>query len=131
MKGASAAAQIVKRGGSIIVAAECWDGIPAHGDYGQLLYEANSVESLLDTVRDPSNDCRDKWQAHIQALISQKADLYFHSPNLSDEQIRRALLIPCPTIEGTVKRLLDQYGSEATICVLPEGPQAIPYVQTG
>jgi len=129
VKGMSAAAQVVKDGGSIIVAAECWDGIPEHGDYGHLLYEADSIASLLRTVRDPDNDRQDTWQAHTQALISQKADVYFYSPNLTDEQIREALLIPCRTIEGTVETLLERCGPGATICVLPEGPQTVPYVR--
>ena len=37
VKGMSAASQVVKPGGAIIIAAECWDGIPDHGLYGQLL----------------------------------------------------------------------------------------------
>ena len=44
VKGMSAAAQIVKHGGSIIIAAECWDGIPDHGPYGSLLREAESID---------------------------------------------------------------------------------------
>ena len=43
VKGMSAAAQVVRPGGAIIVAAECWDGIPEHGLYGQLLKEAHSL----------------------------------------------------------------------------------------
>jgi hypothetical protein len=30
----SAAAKVVKPGGAIIIAAECWDGIPDHGSFG-------------------------------------------------------------------------------------------------
>jgi len=47
VKGMSAAAQIVRPGGHIIIAAECWDGIPDHGEYGRLLREAPSVDALL------------------------------------------------------------------------------------
>ena len=47
IKGASAAAQIVREGGAIIIAAECWDGIPEHGLYGRLLREASSAQHLL------------------------------------------------------------------------------------
>ena len=68
------------------------------------------------------------WQAQIQALISQKTDVYFYSENLSDEQIRGALLKPCRNIEATVDELLQKYGRQASICVLPEGPQTIPYI---
>jgi nickel-dependent lactate racemase len=66
------------------------------------------------------------WQVLIQALICQKARVYFYSENLTDEQIRGALLRPCHNIESTVNELLDDYGRDASICVLPEGPQTIP-----
>lgn len=131
VKGMSAAAQVVREGGSIIVAAECWDGIPEHGDYARLLSESDSVASLLERVRDPDCGLQDTWQGHIQALISRKADVYFYSDNLTNEQIKDALLTPCLSIEETVQRLLERYGPEATICVLPEGPQTVPYVQAG
>lgn len=128
VKGMSAASQVVKEGGSIIIAAECWDGIPDHGEYGQLLLEAESPESLLETVRAPGFQRQDMWEAQIQALICLKADVYFYSHNLSDEQIEDAWLRPCRDIEATVAELLQKYGPGATICVLPEGPQTIPYL---
>ncbi len=40
VKGMAAAREVVRPGGAIIIAAECWDGIPDHGLYGQLLREA-------------------------------------------------------------------------------------------
>jgi nickel-dependent lactate racemase len=129
VKGMSAAAQIVKDGGSIIIAAECWDGIPDHGPYGSLLREAQSVEQLLATIRTPGFVKGDTWQAQIQALICQKAAVYVYSDGLTDQMIQAAMLRPCRNIEKTIAQLLSQYGQHARICVLPEGPQTIPYVQ--
>jgi nickel-dependent lactate racemase len=129
VKGMSAAAQVVKEGGSIIIAADCWDGIPDHGNYGQLLHEADDLASLLALVRDPASARQDTWQAHTQALISLRADVYLYTRNLTEAQIRGAMLRPCQDIAATVERLLERYGPDATICVLPEGPQTIPYVR--
>ena len=69
------------------------------------------------------------WEAQIQALISLKADVYFYSHNLSDEQIKGALLRPCRDVKATVAKLLQEHGPGATLCVLPEGPQTIPYIR--
>ncbi len=129
VKGMSAASQIVKPDGAIIVAAECWDGIPDHGLYGQLLAAARSPRELLDTITAPGFLKQDQWQAQIQAQIQLKAEVYVRSDHLTDEQIRRALLLPCASIEQTIAQLRERYGSDATICVLPEGPQTIPYVK--
>jgi nickel-dependent lactate racemase len=128
IKGMSAAAQIVKKGGSIVVVADCWDGIPDHGEYGKFLSEADSYESLLRMVHRKDFFKHDMWQAQLHGLILKKADVYFHSHNLSNEQIRRAILKPCPKVEETVEELLQKYGRDASICILPEGPQTIPYI---
>jgi nickel-dependent lactate racemase len=139
MKGVSAAAQVVRspavsagrQGGAIIVAADCWDGIPEHGLYGQLLREASSPRDLLERVHAPGFLMHDQWQAQLQAQIQLKADVYVRTDNLTDAQIRSALLEPCVRIEDTVAALLEVYGPDARICVLPEGPQTIPYVADG
>jgi nickel-dependent lactate racemase len=128
VKGMSAAARIVKPGGAIIVAADCWDGIPEHGRYQQLLFEAASPRALLEKVRSDEGQCQDAWQAHIHALVCEKAAVHLFSHDLTDEQIGRALLRPCRDIAATVERLLAVYGGDASICVLPEGPQTIPYI---
>lgn len=129
VKGMSAASLIVKPGGAIIIAAECWDGIPEHGLYGQLLAGAGSPRELLATITAPGFLKQDQWQAQIQAQIQLKADVYVRSDGLTDEQIRRALLLPCASIEDTLAQLRSRYGEYATICVLPEGPQTIPWVK--
>lgn len=128
VKGMSAAARIVARGGSIVVAAECRDGIPANGEYGRLLRQAESHHSLLQKIHEKDFKRRDMWQAQIHCMICQKADVYFHSRNLSDEQIKRAFLRPCSNVEDTIEELLHKYGRDASICVLPEGSQTIPYI---
>jgi nickel-dependent lactate racemase len=130
VKGMSAAAKVVRQGGVIIVASDCWDGIPEHGLYEQLLHLSNSPQELLDTIFAPGFLKQDQWQAQIQAQIQLQADVYVRSDNLTDRQIEGALLRPSRRIEATLQELLDRYGPQASICVLPEGPQTIPYVHS-
>lgn len=130
VKGMSAAEQIVRPGGSIIVAAECAEGIPEHGLYGQLLREAASPAELARNILAAQETRQDQWQAQIQARIQARAEVYVYSDHLSHEQIEEALLLPCPDIAALVARLRRRYGSEARIGILPEGPQTIPWLQT-
>lgn len=129
VKGMSAAAQVVREGGSIIIAAECRDGIPDHGEYKNILKTAKSPQELLERITAPGFLVQDQWEAQVQALVQLKADVYVKSTYLTDEQIRDALLRPCHSIKGTLEQLCRRYGPEARICVLPEGPQTIPYVR--
>ena len=128
VKGMSAAARIVRPGGDIIIAAECWDGIPAHGEYKRLLWEAGSPEALLDRVMAPGFRCQDQWEAQVQAQIQRIARVHVYAGGLSDEELRRAHVIPCRTIEGTLG-LIWQEKPGAAVAVMPDGPQSVPYLE--
>ena len=128
VKGMSAAAQIVKQGGAIIMAAECWDGVPEHGDYGGLLRMAATPEGLLSIIGAPGFSRQDQWQVQIQAKIQMKAEVFFKNSYLDEDTIRATMLTPCSSIEDTVAELVQRYGWDAAICVLPEGPMTIPYI---
>jgi lactate racemase len=127
VKGMSAAAQVVRQGGEIIIAAECWDGIPSHGQYERLLREAKSIEDLYKTIMAPGFRCQDQWEAQVQAKIQMKATVHVYAGGLSDEDLRAALVNPCSSIEQTVEKILTR-NPKATIAVLPEGPQTVPYI---
>ncbi len=128
IKGLRAADSVVRPGGAIIIATSCWDGIPEHGLYGRILRESRDPAELLDKICEPGFLEQDQWQAHVQALVQSKADVFVRSDGLSDDQIRGALLKPCHSIEDTVAELLGRYGRGASICVMPEGPQTILYI---
>ncbi len=130
VKGMSAASQIVRQGGAIIVAAACQDGIPNHGRYAALLAEAGSPQKILEMLARPGFAEQDQWQAQIQANIQLQADVYVYSDGLTDEQIRAALLKPCRDIGQIVTALMAKYGSRARICAIPEGPQTIAYLRS-
>jgi len=128
VKGMSAAAQIVKYGGTIIMAAECWDGIPSNSDYETILKSVNSVDELMEFIIKNESILKDTWQIYFQALIQQKANVYIFSEKLDNETIKRTLLNPVDDISVLVDQLVKKIGPQAKICVLPEGPQTIPYL---
>jgi len=131
VKGMSAASQIVREVGSILIAAACEDGLPDHGQYAALLREAGSIQGVIDLISKPGFSAQDQWQVQIQAQIQSRAEVYVYSDGLTDRQIKQALFIPCRNLEDTLARLLEKNGSAARICVIPEGPQTIPYLQGG
>jgi nickel-dependent lactate racemase len=123
VKGMQAAKGIVRSGGAIIMAAGCEDGLPDHGRYAELLAEAGSPEAILELLQRPGFSEQDQWQVQIQALIQQHADVYVYSDGLSDAQIHSALLRPTRNIETTLAELAPE-----RLCVLPEGPLTIAYL---
>jgi nickel-dependent lactate racemase len=131
VKGMSAAARIVRQGGTIIMAAACEDGLPDHGLYISLLTQAGSPKAALDLITNAPHTQHDQWQVQIQALVQQKADVFIFSEGLTPGQIRKALFEPSVNIEATVADLGVKYGADARICVMPEGPQTVAYLSTG
>ncbi len=131
VKGMSAAAQVAREGGTIICAAECRDGIPDHGDFKEMLASQDSPEALLEMVNASGHDRHDQWEVQIQAQILLRNDVYLKSSYLSPEQVRAAHLKPADDIQATIREAIKRHGTHATVCVLPEGPQTIPYVGTG
>ncbi|AXI10243.1 hypothetical protein CUC15_15445 [Oceanobacillus zhaokaii] len=127
VKGMSAAHKIVKEGGAIIVASECSDGLPDHGNYAEIFKMADSPEALLEIINDPEFKVFDQWQVQKQAVIQVWADVYVYS-KLTDEQVTGTMLKPSHNIEQTLASLKDKYGEGMSIAVLPLGPLTIPYV---
>ena len=129
VKGISAANEITREGGAIVVAAACEDGIPDHGRYAALLAEGGSPQGILEMLARPGFTAQDQWQVQVQAQIQQRADVYVYSDGLTDAQIRAALFIPCRDIARTVRELQEKHGPQARICVMPEGPYSNAYVR--
>jgi nickel-dependent lactate racemase len=65
VKGMSAAAQIVREGGAIIIATACEDGLPNHGKYTALLAEGRTPQGVLDMLTRPGFSEQDQWQVQI------------------------------------------------------------------
>jgi nickel-dependent lactate racemase len=129
VKGMSAAAQVVKPGGLIVVAAECRDGFPEHGSYRQLLDSADSLPAVLERLAVAGHTTPDQWQVQVQARVQARARVVMHTAYLSDAEIAGAHLEQTNDVEGTVLEALDAAGADATVCVLPEGPQTVPYLR--
>ena len=129
VKGLSAAACIVREGGTIVCAAECRDGVPDHGPYGRLLRERHSPEALLEMVEATGFAEQDAWQVQVQALIQRKARVWVKASGLSHEQLRAAHFEPVTDVGMAVRQALGDAGAGATLAVLPHGPQTIPYLR--
>ena len=128
VKGMSAASQVVKPGGTIVCAAECRDGFPDHGSYRDELTTLASPQLLLDAIHNREQTVADQWQIQIQASIQAGARVVMHTSYLSDDDLAAAHLEQTSDVGGFVARTLAGAGPSSQVCVLPEGPQTIPYV---
>ena len=129
VKGMSAAAKVVKPAGTIICAAECRDGLPNHGSYGEVLASRPSPQALLEMIHAPGYGVPDAWQVQIQAQIQVKARVLMKNSFMPPAAIRAAHLEPIDDVAASARHALAAAGADATLCVLPQGPQTIPYLR--
>lgn len=125
VKGMSAGARILKPGGTLILAAECREGVPAGSPHEKLLLDAVCPEQLLARMQTPGFSHPEQWQSQIQALIQRRANVLLYS-TIPDEMVRQVHLTPCHDIGMEVRRLLDAAGPASRVAVLPLGPLTIP-----
>ena len=131
VKGMSAAFQVTRPGGVIVCAAECRDGFPDHGSYREVLASASSPRALLDEIAGRPRTVPDQWQVQIQARIQSACRVVMHTSYLSDADLAAAHLEQTDDIPATVAEALAAAGPGARACVLPEGPQTVPYLVPG
>jgi nickel-dependent lactate racemase len=129
VKGMSAGARILKRGGTLILACECCDGVPDGSSFDQLLRSAGSPEEILARLATPGLVRPEQWQTQIQALIQRHARVLLYS-SLSEQQVRTAHLLSCPEIGAAVQQFLHVSPNGTRIGVLPQGPLTIPYLES-
>ena len=129
VKGLSGAARVVKAGGIILCASECSDGIPGGTDFAEMVTGMKSPGEFLEAISRPGFRRQDQWQAQVMAQVLRKAEVYMKSSGLSDSEIQGCRMKPVGSIEGYVRDYLRKKPA-ARICVLPEGPQTIPYLKS-
>lgn len=127
VKGMRAAALIVKDGGTVIIAAECSEGVPAGSPHDRLLRSVQSGDQLITKLNTPGFVWPEQWQGQIQSLIQRRAEVQAFTA-MDDATVRSAHLIPCRDITAAVQAKLDANPNGTRIAVLPQGPLTIPYL---
>lgn len=127
VKGMSAAVRIAAPGGTIFVASECSDGLPSHGNFGNLLRGGASPRAINDSIRVLTKPVLDQWQAQILTNIQMKCDLALMS-KLKTEDVETAKIRPVTNFQADVESKIRELGPGARVAVLPDGPLTIPYV---
>ncbi len=128
VKGISVAAQAVREGGAIVLAAECREGLGL-AEYTALLTSEASPRALLERIGAPGFARYDQWQVQVQAMVQAKADVWLHS-SLSREDTEAAHLRYSEDVSATVaelrRRHLVEHDREPAVLALPHGQLTVP-----
>lgn len=127
VKGLIGALPIVKRGGTIIMAASLSEGIGSP-DFQRLLADNPDLAEFKRRILGGDYFVLDQWQLEEFAKVAERCKVKVVSDGLSAEALRRCHVEPAASVERAVADSLAEYGPAARVAVIPKGPYVIPYV---
>ncbi len=123
VKGITAASHIVKRGGAILLLAECTEGAGAP-EFATMMGRFAWGEEFLKAVEHAPVTV-DQWQLEKLALVSRQQRLLFYVPGLPLDMRKRLWGPAFATAPEAVAALLRSLPENARIAVIPEGPYVL------
>ncbi|MFQ5808379.1 MAG: nickel-dependent lactate racemase [Armatimonadota bacterium] len=127
VKGMIQAAPVLKPGGTLIIAAECAEGIGGP-EYTELMLNLDDPEKFVADSYDPANFVIDQWQLHELVKCRRSAEVLCLSEGIPPDVLSQLFVTPIDSVEQGVERALAKHGRDATIAVIPDGPYVLPVI---
>jgi nickel-dependent lactate racemase len=124
IKGLLTAVEIVKQGGSILLVAACSEGIGSK-PFTDLIFKTDDLTAFVQGLYNPANFVIDQWQLEELAKVARKADIYFYTDGIPYHQRVKLFVHPLKSAQTGIEEILDHYGEDAQIAVIPEGPYVL------
>ncbi len=128
IKGLVAALNIVRRGGTIILAAAMTEGIGS-AEFQHLLAETRGNDDFMARVTSPGFFTIDQWMVQHLCQVRRKAEVIVVSHGLAGRDTGALMVDLAPTVEDALARCRGRYGLRPHVAVLPEGPYVLPTVR--
>ncbi|MBD3198120.1 MAG: nickel-dependent lactate racemase [Candidatus Lokiarchaeota archaeon] len=126
VKGMAIGEMAVKEGGTIISVNELSDGVGIGQDnFRDLIFSGLKPKELYTMVKNEEILVPDQWEIQILARVLMKADIYVIS-ELPQEELGNIGLKYASSVESAIQKALLQHGKDASILILPNGPQILP-----
>jgi nickel-dependent lactate racemase len=127
VKGLTGALPIVKRGGTIVLAAGLSEGLGSP-EFQRVLRENPDLAAFKRRILGEDYFVMDQWQVEELAKVVERCRVKVVSDGLSPEALRGCHVEPAPSVEQAVADALAEYGPSARVAVIPKGPYVLPYV---
>lgn len=128
IKGAVGVLDVVKPGGTIILIAECSEGIGSE-PFTRLMIETKDLDKFVRDLYDLNKFVVDQWQFEELVKVLRKAEVYCYSTGIDYETLKELFVVPLRSPQEGLDRALEKYGSRARVYAVPEGPYVLPMVR--
>ena len=125
-KGIVSASRVTRRGGVIILLAECRDGV-GHEHFRELLSMSKNPEEILKYI-EKNEPLRDQDEAQLLAQVLLKNKVIVVTKGIKHSVLEEMNLIPASTIEESLE-LACRYVECKRIVAISEGPYVVPILQ--
>lgn len=129
LKGATAAAHVVKRGGKILLMAACEEGIGG-GEFAKLVEENPSDRAFMEKIAH-APVVSNQWQLEKLGLVTERAEVSYYVPGLPRRYEPFVWGKVHASAEDAVRSLTQSLPPNAAIAVIPEGPYVLAAVDGG
>ncbi len=127
VKGLTGALPIVKKGGTIVMAASLTEGLGSP-EFQRLLAENPDLKVFKERIMGKDYFVMDQWQLEELAKVLERCRVKVVTHGLSPEILRKCHVEAAPTVEQAVADSLAEYGPQARVAVIPKGPYVLPFV---
>lgn len=127
IKGMVGALPVTRPGGSIILAAECAEGLGSP-DFARALLETEDLEAFMQHISQPDVFVPEEWQIEELARVVRHAEVFCVTDGIPAETLAQCFVTPVKSVEAGVYRALQRHGVDATILAIPRGPYVLPCV---
>ncbi len=128
IKGLIGALNLVKRGGTIILAAKISEGIGSE-EFQKLLGELHGNDEFMARITRPDFFVVDQWMAQHLCQVLRKAEVTIVSEYLDLGAFPRLPIGRARTVGEALQAALERHGEGARTVVVPEGPYVIATVR--
>lgn len=128
IKGLTGALPIVKKGGTIVLAASLTEGVGSP-EFQQLITDYPNLSRFSGCNPAAAPPCKmDEWQLVMLAKVLDRCKVKVVSDGLPADTLRQCYVEPAASVERAVADSLAEYGPKARVAVIPKGPYVMPYV---
>ncbi len=128
VKGMVGALPAVKPGGTIIIAAECSEGVGSE-IFRQTLLNTTDLEEFTANIQHPDWEfVPDQWEVEELARAVRHCEVHCVCSGIEPDELGRLFVTPAESVEAGIEAGLKKHGPHATVTVIPRGPYVIPYL---
>ncbi|MGM0426002.1 MAG: nickel-dependent lactate racemase [Thermodesulfobacteriota bacterium] len=121
------AKDILKKGGTIVVACECSEGM-GNPEFCQILRTVSSPQAFFQDYCDPKDFVIDQWCAqNIYQALDHAGEIHVYSPGITETDLTQMGMIKVNHLQNAINGLVETHDD---VVVFPEGPYVVGAVKT-